>query len=72
MSCSTMFIKLVVAYNKEWEVFYQHKPKSYIQLQGWYGFIQDNGLAEGDICVFERVGRDEDIKRMVNCKRRRD
>ncbi|KAG9135071.1 hypothetical protein Leryth_011572 [Lithospermum erythrorhizon] len=67
MCFSKRLIKLVDADNKEWEVLYLHRDlHSNFLSKGWLRFVQDNGLMAGDICVFERMGSNKEVKLKVN------
>ncbi|KAL5790805.1 hypothetical protein ACOSQ2_005693 [Xanthoceras sorbifolium] len=54
------FIKLQLSNGKQWPVRCIYRRQRAVFSQGWRGFMLDNNLGEGDVCVFE-VLRSRDI-----------
>lgn len=51
-------VKLRTSNGKQWDVscrFRDHSTSAMKLGQGWYIFVRDNNLEEGDVCVFELI-----------------
>ncbi|KAI3876446.1 hypothetical protein MKW92_021460, partial [Papaver armeniacum] len=53
-----MVVTLRVSDGRTWKVRYVSRSQNNTKLsQGWYEFVTDNHVKEGDACVFELVDR---------------